>query len=213
MKRYYHQVYPVNYALLHEDEQESIVEEFKSLLNQLRKEITIICHREAKEIHWEDRVFEADVYSFYIESMERLDELLEASGLLYQPLLNPPPQLLEPSTVSVQPKYIIHGGRVYRVLVAYKLPFMLTEGFIQEVLPLVDELRILIKPINRHYAVRMLKKKHKLRKPNSTRSSNHNTRPSHSSKNINKHGYIGSDISNIPRNSSSFHWQNICVSR
>ena len=112
MKKYYYQVYPINYTLLHEDEQESIIEGFKALLNQLRKEITIICRRETREIHWEDRVFEADVHSFYIESMERLDELLDSAGLLYQPLLNPPPRLLDPERVIVKPRYIVCEGRV-----------------------------------------------------------------------------------------------------
>ncbi len=33
MKRYYYKVYPVSYSLLHEDEQISIIEGFKDLLN------------------------------------------------------------------------------------------------------------------------------------------------------------------------------------
>lgn len=33
---------PVNYTLLHEDEQISIVEGFKELLNQIRRDIVIV---------------------------------------------------------------------------------------------------------------------------------------------------------------------------
>ena len=161
MKRYYYQVYPVNYSLLHEDEQISIIEGFKELLNQVRRDLIITCRREVKEIRWEDRVFEADLYSFYIESLERIDELLEASGMLYQPLLNPPPSLLDPGRALVKPRYIIHDGRIYRVLSAYRLPATLTEGFLQEILPLVDEARILVKPLHRHYAVRMLQRRYR----------------------------------------------------
>ncbi len=161
MKRYYYQVYPVNYSLLHEDEQISIIEGFKDLLNQVRRDLIITCRREVKEIRWEDRVFEADLYSFYIESLERIDELLEASGMLYQPLLNPPPSLLDPDRALVKPRYIIHDGRIYRVLSAYRLPATLTEGFLQEILPLVDEARILVKPLHRHYAVKMLQRRYR----------------------------------------------------
>ena len=161
MRRHYYQAYPVNYMLLHEEEQESVVEAFKSLLNQVRRDLIITCRREVKEIRWEDRVFEADLYSFYIESLERLDEYLDAAGLLYQPLLNPPPRLLDLRHVIVKSRYIISEGRVYRVLAAYRLPATLTEGFIQEILPLVDEARIYIKPIHRHYAVRMLQRRYR----------------------------------------------------
>lgn len=52
MKKYYYQVYPVNYTLLHEDEQISIVEGFKDLLNQVRRDLVITCRREEKEIRW-----------------------------------------------------------------------------------------------------------------------------------------------------------------
>ncbi|MCD6300495.1 MAG: hypothetical protein J7L82_00300 [Staphylothermus sp.] len=121
MRRYYYQVYPVNYMLLHVEEQESIIEAFKFLLNQVRRELIITCRRENREIHWEDRIFVADLYSFYIESSERLDEYLNAAGLLYQPLLNPPLRLLDPGQVIVKPRYIIGKDWVYRVLSAYKL--------------------------------------------------------------------------------------------
>jgi hypothetical protein len=131
LRRYYYQVYPVNYMLLHEEEQESVIEAFKTLLNQVRRELIITCRRETREIRWEDRVFEADLYSFYIESPERLDEYLDAAGLLYQPLLNPPPRLLDPGRVIVKPRYIIGEGRIYRVLTAYRLPATLMDGFIQ----------------------------------------------------------------------------------
>jgi len=161
LKRYYYQVYPVNYSLLHEDEQVSIIERFKELLNQVRRDLVIVCRRETKEIRWEDRVFEADVYSFYIESMERLDELLDSAGLIYQPLLNPPPTLLDPRRVLVKPRYIVYEGRVYHILIAYSLPSMLKEGFVQEILPLVNEIRIQIKPVHRHYAIRMLQRRHR----------------------------------------------------
>ena len=161
MRRYYYQVYPVNYMLLHEEEQESIIEAFKSLLNQVRRELIITCRRETREIRWEDRVFEADLYSFYIESSERMDEYLDAAGLLYQPLLNPPPRLLDPGRVIVKPRYIIGDGQIYRVLSAYKLPATLMEGFIQEILPLVDEARIYVRPIHRHYAVKMLQRRYR----------------------------------------------------
>ena len=67
--------------------------------------LIITCRREVKEIRWEDRVFESDLYSFYIESPERLDEYLDVAGLLHQPLLNPPPRLLDPRSIIVKPRY------------------------------------------------------------------------------------------------------------
>ncbi|MCD6300994.1 MAG: hypothetical protein J7L82_02875 [Staphylothermus sp.] len=50
MKKYYYQVYLLNYSLLHEDEQISIIEGFKDLLNQIRRDIIITCRRKVKEI-------------------------------------------------------------------------------------------------------------------------------------------------------------------
>lgn len=162
MKTYFYQIYPTNYALLHDYEQDSLIESFKRIMNSIENEVVITCRREVKEVRHEDTVFEATLYNFYIESRERLDELLQEAGLLYQPLLNKPPTLLDPGKVLVKPKYIIYEGRVYKVLTAYKLPTALVEGFMQDILPLVDELRMWIKPIPRYIAVRLLKKKHKL---------------------------------------------------
>lgn len=161
MKAYY-QVYPTNYALLHDYGQDSLIESFKKMMNSIENEIVITCRREVKEVRHEDTVFEAALYSFYIESRERLDELLQEAGFLYQPLLNKPPTLIDPGRVLVKPKYIIYEGKVYKVLTAYKLPTTLVEGFVQDILPLVDELKIWIKPIPRYVAVKLLKKKHKL---------------------------------------------------
>lgn len=55
MKKYYYQIYPVNYTLLYEDEQISIIEGFKELLNQIRRDYDI-------EDMMRDRVF--DLFRF-----------------------------------------------------------------------------------------------------------------------------------------------------
>ena len=159
---YYYQVHPTSYPLLKNGEQNALVDGFKKLLNALNNWIKIIIRKEVKEVELEDKIIPTTIYSFYIISRERIDRLLDRAGLRYNALLDPPPQLLDPRTCIVKPNYIVQSGKVLKVLTVYGFPPVLREGFLHEIYPFTDELRILIAPIPTYMAYHILRGKLKL---------------------------------------------------
>ncbi len=158
----YYQVYPIGFPLLSEDEQEAIVNAFMHMLNALSKPITFIVQRSEQVVPLEDIEVRTAVYSFYIASQERIDRLLEQCGLRYEPLLEPPPSLIDPKFCQINPKNIVCRGRVYKVLTIYGLPPTLRDGWLYEIYPYIDEIRIQIIPISIHRAYKLLRSKQRL---------------------------------------------------
>jgi len=160
--QYHYQVYPIGFPLLSEEEQNAVIDSWRKMLDQLGKQILIVIQRSEQNIRLEDVDVRATVYSFYVSSGERLDRLFEQAGLRYEPLLDRPPSLLEPSGCSFHGRYVTCSGRVYRLLTVYGLPSQLMDGFLYEVFPLIDEVRILIQPLQVHVAYRLLRARHRL---------------------------------------------------
>jgi len=162
MPEFYYQVYPVGFPLLSEEEQEAIINGFTHMLNAISRPLTFIVQRSEQTISLEDTEVRTTVYSFYIASQERIDRLLDQVGLRYEPLLEPPPNVIDPRFCKINPKSIVCRGRVYKVLTIYGLPPRLRDGWLFEIYPYADEVRIQVVPIPTHQAYRLLRSRHRI---------------------------------------------------
>ncbi|WP_048191346.1 VirB4 family type IV secretion system protein [Pyrolobus fumarii] len=144
--------------MLPEEEQEAIIDSFRVLLDKLEKTTQLIVRRVVVKIEGE----EVPGYEFYIASEQRLDPLLSRAGLRYEPLLEPPPPLIDPGRCELRRSYAVCGGRVYRVVTVYGLPRVLAEGFLYNLYPHLEEARLCVTPLSRHAAFRLLRSRRKL---------------------------------------------------
>ncbi len=159
---FYYQIHPIGFPLLSEEEQEAVINAFMHLLNALSRPITFIVQRSEQTIPLEDTEIRTTVYSFYVVSQERIDRLLEQCGLRYEPLLEPPPSLLDPRLCRVGSKHVVCRGRIYKVLTIYGLPPRLRDGWLYEIYPLIDETRIHVVPVAVHHAYKLLRSRRRI---------------------------------------------------
>ncbi len=155
---YAYRVYPVGLPLLPEEEQETVIDSFRALLDKLEKPTQFIVRRVVVRIEDE----EVPGYEFYVASEQRLDNLLSRAGIRFEPLLEPPPPIIDPERCEFRKTYAVCGDRVYRVVTVYGLPRVLAEGFLYGLYPYLEEVRICVMPLSRYTAYRLLRSRRKL---------------------------------------------------
>ncbi len=157
--RYWYEIKGANLLTLPDSDAKRIVDRYKLLLNSLRKPIVIIAKKSYGSIKWQDTIFNVVSYRFYLGSNEKLDVFLERTGLDYESV--EAPKDLFPVDVKVKSTYMVYNNMFYKVAVAYRLPKRIVEGDILQVLDIVDEVRLLVEPIERFKAYRWVKRKRK----------------------------------------------------
>ncbi len=154
---YAYKIHPIGYPLLPEEEQEAIIDSFRALLDKLEKPTQFIVRRVVVRIEDE----EVPGYEFYVVSEQRLDNLLSRAGIRFEPLLEPPPPIIN-EHCEIRRTFAICGGRVYRVVTIYALPRVLAEGFLYNLYHLIDEVRVYVLPLRRYTAFKLLQSRRKL---------------------------------------------------
>ena len=155
---FWYQVYPTSYPMLTSEEQDSIVDGFKSLLNMIKKPISIYTLRYPVEYKYEDLKVKGYVSEFYIESCEPIDR----APVRLVPLASPP-ELPEPEAIYA--KGFTWGGQSFTVLVITGFPTILTEGFFPKLLECMPIVRLRIIPYRDDIAYTIIRRKHRLVRP------------------------------------------------
>ena len=141
-----YELFPLNFVMLPENKQVTLIENFQRFLNSLTSEIKIIVQFETREVLGTPMNY----YRFYIQSQEAIDDLLSAFNLPYIRVTEVPPQ----EVVKVFPqKLALKGGRLVKSATIYSLPSNLVEGFISETYGVIDKAIIRIVPLEQDRAV------------------------------------------------------------
>ncbi len=157
--KYWYEIKGANLLTLPDKDARRLVDHYKLLLNSLRKPIVIIVRKGYSDIKWQDTIFNVVSYKFYLGSSEKLDAFLERTGLDYESIETP--GYLFPVDIKVKSTYMVYNNMFYKAAVAYRFPKRVVEGDTLQGLNIVDEIRLLIEPIERFRAYRWVKGKRK----------------------------------------------------
>jgi len=152
---FWYQVYPTSYPMLTPEEQDSLVDGFKSLLNMVKKPIDIYALRYPIKYSYEDLKIKGYVSEFHIESYEPIDR----APVRLVPLASPP-ELPEPEAIYA--KGFTWGSQSFTVLVITGFPTILTEGFFPKLLEYMPIVRLRIIPYKDDLAYTIIRRKYRL---------------------------------------------------
>ena len=156
--KYWYEIKGANLLFLPENDAEILVDKYKLFLNSVRRPIAVFVKVDPSTIKWQDAIFDVLSYKFYIASSEKLELFLERAGLDYRTLPEQPKDLI-PLDVKVRPDHIVWNNMFYKAMVAYRLPKTIIEGDILQLLEIVDEIRILIEPVQLFNARKWVRRK------------------------------------------------------
>ena len=141
---YVYEVYPSNFYLLPEQRRNALVDNFRAFLNALSSDLKITVVRAEKPIEIGGQQIITSYYRFFMESTEPIDHLLDAVGIRFQPLAEPP--ALEP--VKVFTKHMaLKGGTLMKAFTVYALPESVVEGFVSELYGAAERIVLYIRPL------------------------------------------------------------------
>jgi len=149
-EKYVYELSPTNFVNLPPEEQNSLVDSFRSLLNSLDTGVKIVAKRTSKEVELGDRTLDPSFFKFYIVSEEPVDRILDGVGFVYQRTTESP----EPEVVETFRDFVaVEGGRNKKTGTIYEMGENLIEGFPLELYSAADRITISIEPQDQGDAV------------------------------------------------------------
>ncbi|MCX8169938.1 MAG: hypothetical protein N3D72_02495, partial [Candidatus Methanomethyliaceae archaeon] len=142
--------------MLPERKQEDLLSSFIRFLNSIPSTIKIVMLRSKRGIELGNgRIATIEHPTFYLDCREPMDEILEFTKFLFQPISSIPiPKVKEEKWNHL----ILEDGRLAKVFTIYELPAILPVGFLSEVYDIADMIQFKITPIPSEEASRKLER-------------------------------------------------------
>ncbi|MEM4973304.1 MAG: ATP-binding protein [Candidatus Hadarchaeales archaeon] len=153
--KYAYELIPSNFLTLPKDLKDALVDQFRSFLNSLEREVKIYAIRTTEEVTIMGEKKEISYYKFYAESEVPLDQNLSVAGMEFRRTVRVP----RPVVVGERGKVVVmEGGTLATTLTVYSVPFELAEGFLSELYGVADEVKVRIHPFSPEVAAVKAKK-------------------------------------------------------